>query len=203
MEKQGRTHRNPSLDKIGYIDVQIQELEKNIGKRLRDIERQLDKLNIKEDRLCSLERQLEGLAKKIQKDQVFRDDYSSASARRQRDKTVYLFENNTIRKKYLVLECMKRYITENHISCFAALVKRFPPTLRQTYGVIQQMEKVKERGWERSFHMDDVLHLEDGDCVVCSEWDISNLSPILDIFTNELHYDIIPYENGIRKDDTL
>lgn len=191
MEKKNADHLNRLKQKLDFLDVSVKALlDMDIDRRLSDMERQLKSI--------APEVQL------MQTNRMLRADYramaTSASSRRKKDRTVYLFEDEQIRKKDIVLKCLKRYMAENSITQAKQIRERFPSALRRTYGVIQSIETVKDRGWEQHFHMDDILHLTDGDYVVCSAWDITNISSILDVFINELHYDIVPFEDGRRKD---
>lgn len=182
--------------KLDYVDVCVKELlDQELDERLKAIE--------------SVVEYLQSGAKLLRSNQVLREDHRTqiykSLTKGHRDKTVYLFQDELVRKKYLVLICLKHYVYEHNNITAVELIKLFPPTLRKTYGVIRPVGVIFDQNWEKCFHMkdEDILHFPDGDYAVCSAWDISNITPVLEVIIHKLGYVIEAYENGKRKDEDV
>ena len=113
---------------------------------------------------------------------------------RKRDTTRYAFDGGVYSKKGLVYAVVKRYVAEHpDISC-DDLKCVFDKSLQGSLGVVENVETAKQRGnvefRVRFFAEDDqILHLRDGDMVVCTQWGILNIPRFLTV-ANQLGYQI-------------
>ena len=124
----------------------------------------------------------------------FRAMSSMPLLERKRDTTRYAFDGGVYSKKGLVYAVVKRYVAEHpDISC-DDLKCVFDKSLQGSLGVVENVETAKQRGnvefRVRFFAEDDqILHLRDGDMVVCTQWGIMNLPRFLTV-ANQLGYQI-------------
>lgn len=97
----------------------------------------------------------------------------------QRDKTRYLFNGNVYLKNKLVLAVVKDYVSNNRSITCNELKTVFDKSLQGSIGVVEN-ENVAEqrRDYQVRFFVndDDILHLVDGNMLVCSQWGILNIS---------------------------
>ena len=113
---------------------------------------------------------------------------------RKRDTTRYAFDGGVYTKKGLVYAVVKQYVADHpEISC-AELKGVFDKSLQGSIGVVEKVEIAKLRGdeeYRRRFFADnhEILHLGDGDMVVCTQWGILNIPRFLTV-ANQLGYQI-------------
>ena len=96
----------------------------------------------------------------------------------QRDKTRYMFNGNIYLKNRLVLAIVKEFIAQNpNITC-GELKAAFNKSLQGSIGVVEYETIAKKRvDYKVRFFdkEDEILSLADGNMLVCSQWEISNL----------------------------
>ena len=113
---------------------------------------------------------------------------------RKRDTTRYAFDGGVYTKKGLVYAVVNKYVSGHpEISC-AELKLVFDKSLQGSIGVVEKVEIAKLRGEEeyrRRFFADknEILHLQDGDMVICTQWGILNIPRFLTV-ANQLGYHI-------------
>ena len=96
----------------------------------------------------------------------------------ERDKTKYLFNGKIYLKNKLVLAIIKDYVDKNYDITCDSLINTFDKSLQGSIGVIEHEHIAKQRkNYEtRLFSKDrDVLHLIDGNKMVCSQWSAANI----------------------------
>lgn len=140
----------------------------------------LDMLN----RIVKLEKEVEQLKK--EKEASFEEAPRSRTQNilppdcpSQRDKTRYLFNGNVYLKNKLVLAVVKDYVANNRSITCNELKTVFDKSLQGSIGVVEN-ENVAElrRDYQVRFFIkdNDILHLVDGNMLVCSQWGILNIS---------------------------
>ena len=113
---------------------------------------------------------------------------------RKRDTTRYSFDGVVYSKKGLVYAVVRRYVTEHPEITRAELKRVFDRSLQGSLGVVENVEIAKQRG-DAEFRVrffaneDEILHLVDGDMVVCTQWGILNIPRFL-IVAERLGYQI-------------
>ena len=113
---------------------------------------------------------------------------------RKRDTTRYSFDGVVYSKKGLVYAVVKRYVAEHPEITRAELKRVFDRSLQGSLGVVENVEIAKQRGdaeFRVRFFADEkeILHLVDGDMVVCTQWGILNIPRFL-IVAERLGYQI-------------
>ena len=96
----------------------------------------------------------------------------------QRDKTRYLFNGNVYLKNRLVLAVVKEYVLKNSSIKCKELKSVFDQSLQGSIGVVEDEFTAKQRKdyQVRFFSKDDeIIHLIDGNMLVCSQWGILNI----------------------------
>ncbi len=99
---------------------------------------------------------------------------------RKRDSTRYAFEGVVYSKKRLVYAVVKRYVTDHPEVSRNDLKRVFDKSLQGSFGVVENVEIAKLRG-ESEYRIrffaepNEILHLRDGDMVVCTQWGIFNI----------------------------
>lgn len=113
---------------------------------------------------------------------------------RKRDTTRYSFDGGVYSKKGLVYAVVKRYVADHpDLSC-DELKRAFDKSLQGSLGVVERVEIAKLRG-EAEYRVrffsdvDQILHLRDGDMVVCTQWGILNIPRFLTV-AHQLGYQI-------------
>lgn len=116
--------------------------------------------------------------------------YNIQSIARTRDKTRYLFQEAVYLKNHLVLAVVQDYVKTHRSLAREELQAVFPKHLQGSIGVVVDIEKAKMRNdYNVRFFTDEdeILHLVDGDMVVCSQWGIINIPNFLER-ANQLGY---------------
>lgn len=147
------------------------EQYKALQRRIDELERKIKNVSIQMDALAMKES-----AK----------SFSSSHGREtvnKRDNTKYKFDGKIYCKRRIVLEIIKKYIADYSIDSYEQLSAVFPDYLQGSLGVIQRAEaaeRYKAAGKRFYFSDEDVITLN-GDCyVVCSQWDVKNISKFLE-----------------------
>lgn len=113
---------------------------------------------------------------------------------RTRDTTRYAFDGAIYSKKGLVYAVVSRYVEEHpEITC-AELKRVFDKSVQGSLGVVEDLETAQLRGdteFRVRFFADEeqILHLRDGDMVVCTQWGILNIPRFLTV-AEQLGYQI-------------
>lgn len=97
----------------------------------------------------------------------------------QRDKTRYMFNGNVYLKNKLVLAVVKDYLSKNQTMTCNELKTVFDKSLQGSIGVVEYEGVARQRKDSnvRFFvKEDDILHLTDGNMLVCSQWGILNIA---------------------------
>ncbi len=115
-------------------------------------------------------------------------------AERKRDTTRYAFDGGIYSKKGLVYAVVKRYLTDHPDLSRDELKRVFDKSLQGSLGVVENVETAKQRGdaeYRIRFFADthEILHLRDGDMVVCTQWGILNIPRFLTV-AKQLGYQI-------------
>ena len=114
--------------------------------------------------------------------------------RKKKDITKYLFNNRQLCKRELVLQCVKQYVKEHENLCSQELLETFPNYIQGSLGVVK---KVEDAEWYTNakkryyFSDEDIIHLSDGDYVICTQWDASNIGNFLKL-AEDIGYEIQP-----------
>lgn len=103
---------------------------------------------------------------------------------RKRDTTRYAFGGGVYSKKGLVYAVVRQYVADHPDVTCAGLKRAFDKSLQGSFGVVEEAEIARRRGEEeyrvRFFSDgDEILHLRDGDMVVCTQWGIMNIPRFL------------------------
>lgn len=161
-------------------------------------------------RIKALEREVEKLSQKVAEVQKILDDEGEAPflempapmkmsskplmPERKRDTTRYAFDGAIYPKNKLVYAVVKRYVLDHPgISC-DDLKNVFDRSLQGSLGVVEKVEIAKLRGdeeYQRRFFTgkNEILHLKDGEMVVCTQWGILNIPRFLTV-AKQLGYQI-------------
>ena len=151
-----------SIIKIRRCEMEYQELI-------------LDMLN----RIVKLEKEVENLknGKEIVKEVT--NVYLDEERPQQRDKTRYMFNGNIYLKNKLVLAVVEDFVSKNQGVTCRKLKEIFDKSLQGSIGVVEYEIIAKQRkDYQVRFFgkEDEILHLVDGNMLVCSQWGILNIS---------------------------
>ena len=143
------------------------------------------------DRIKTLEKEVELLKEAQASSSVLASDYSTKSQGTQictvitpsvgsgkRDTTRFMFENNVYLKNRLVLAVVRAYLRDHPNTKCEELKTIFPKSLQGSIGVVERAEIAKMRTdcAVRFFTKpEEILHLDDGNMYVCSQWGILNI----------------------------
>ncbi len=125
------------------------------------------------------------------------DSKESANAVRTRDKTRYIFREVAYLKNRLVLEVVQAFVAENYPISKEELLRVFPKQLQGSIGVVADIETAKQRkDYDLRFFTDDdeIVHLSNGEMVVCSQWGILNIPNFVE-HARTLGYEIKEIKN--------
>ncbi len=114
--------------------------------------------------------------------------------RNTRDTTRYAFNGGVYTKKGLVYAVVKNYVDGHPNITRDGLKRVFDRSLQGSLGVVENVEIAKRRGdpeYRVRFFTDEneILHLADGDMVVCTQWGIMNIPRFLAV-AEQLGYQI-------------
>lgn len=144
-----------------------------------------------QDRIIKLEKEVAALKKQVQQaeggDKISAGETDSVARGgiaevvqtiKSRDKTRYMFRDNVYLKSHLVFAVVRAYVNEGRALTRGEMRRAFPKSLQGSLGVVEDLEEAKKRNdYNLRFFAgeDKVLHLSDGDMVVCSQWGIMNI----------------------------
>ena len=159
-------------------------------------------------RIKALERDVAELKQKLSKDESHLGEYVEETPftdvmnskrlvmpdRNTRDTTRYAFNGGVYTKKGLVYAVVKNYV-DGHpgITC-DGLKRVFDKSLQGSLGVVENIELAQRRG-DAEYRVrfftaeNEILHLTDGDMVVCTQWGIMNIPRFLAV-AEQLGYQI-------------
>ncbi len=130
-----------------------------------------------ENRMASMSRQFSSLL--MRRDVAERPTIQKESQSKKKDITKYLFEGKTLCKRGLVLEGVKKYVKDNKIDNSKDLLIAFPDYIQGSLGVVKSVneaERYSDAIHRFYFRDNDVIKLSDTSMVICSQWDIRNIS---------------------------
>ena len=125
------------------------------------------------------------------------DSEESANTVRTRDKTRYIFREVAYLKNRLVLAVVQAFVAENYPISKEELLRVFPKQLQGSIGVVADIETAKQRkDYDLRFFTDDdeIVHLSNGEMVVCSQWGILNIPNFVE-HARTLGYEIKEIKN--------
>ena len=125
------------------------------------------------------------------------DSKESANTVRTRDKTRYIFREVAYLKNRLVLAVVQAFVAENYPISKEELFRVFPKQLQGSIGVVADIETAKQRkDYDLRFFTDDdeIVHLSNGEMVVCSQWGILNIPNFVE-HARTLGYEIKEIKN--------
>lgn len=109
-----------------------------------------------------------------------------------RDTTRYIFRDQQLCKRELVLACVKQFIAEHPGITGDSLTETFPDYIQGSLGIIRKVteaEKYSTPNRRFFFADEDVLFLPDGEYVVCAQWDKKNIDRFIAL-AKDLGYQI-------------
>lgn len=114
--------------------------------------------------------------------------------RKHRDVTKYLFKDRQLCKRELVLQCVKEYVKDHPKLNAEQLIDVFPDYVQGSLGIVKRTEDAE---WytnaKKRFYFSDehIIHLSDGDYVVCTQWDVGNIGNFLKL-AKDIGFEIQP-----------
>ena len=114
--------------------------------------------------------------------------------RKHKDVTKYLFKDRQLSKRELVLQCVKEYVKEHPDLKAEQLIDVFPDYVQGSLGIVK---RIKDAEWytnaNKRFYFSDenIIHLLDGDYVVCTQWDAGNIGKFLKL-AEDIGFEIQP-----------
>ena len=102
--------------------------------------------------------------------------------RKHKDVTKYLFKERQLCKRELVLQCVKDYVKEHPEVNAEQLIDVFPDYVQGSLGVVKRIEDAEwyTNARKRFYFSDEnIIHLSDGNYVVCTQWDAGNIGKFL------------------------
>ncbi len=121
----------------------------------------------------------------------------SANVVRTRDKTRYMYRGVAYLKNHLVLAVVQAFVAENFPISKEELQCAFPKHLQGSLGVVVDIETARQRNdYDLRFFTDEdeILHLSDGEMVVCSQWGILNIPKFVE-HARKFGYEITEIKN--------
>ena len=135
----------------------------------------LDMLN----RIVKLEKEVELLKKEKSRGEEIPKETFVEERPAQRDKTRYMFNGNVYLKNKLVLAVVRDYISKNQAITCNELKTIFDKSLQGSIGVVEYEHIAKQRkDYQVRFFTkeDEILQLNDGNMLLCSQWGVLNIS---------------------------
>ncbi len=145
-----------------------------------------------EDRLKLLSQRYSSLYMK--KDLYLGESKIQEEHKKHKDVTKYEFQGIRYNKRQLVLESVKYFVTKKRIKSAQKLLDIFPDYIQGSLGVIKRVEDAERyANASKRFYFSDenILHLNDGDYVICSQWDANNITRYLKL-ADDLGLEITP-----------
>ena len=145
-----------------------------------------EEFKLMEERVSKLEKAVRTL-QVFAAGNIMRSDYPKSSGPidvKKRDTTKYIFEDEVYSKRMLVLEIVKRTVRDRKIEDPLELRKIFPDGIQGSLGVVKSArwaEKYSDAKKRFFFKDEDVITLQGQPFVVCSQWDVKNISRFLKV----------------------
>lgn len=114
--------------------------------------------------------------------------------RKRKDVTKYFFKNRQMCKRELVLQCVKEYVKDHPNIQSEQLIDVFPDYVQGSLGIVKRIENAERyTNAKKRFYFSDenIIHLSDGDYVVCSQWDAVNIGKFLKL-AEDIGFEIRP-----------
>ncbi len=102
--------------------------------------------------------------------------------KKHRDITKYMIDGKTFSKRELVLYCVKKYIDEHTGLTASQLLDVFPDYIQGSLGIVKKIEDAElYAGSSKRYYFsdEDIIHMDDGNYVVCKQWDAVNIVKFL------------------------
>lgn len=158
------------------------------------------KVEILENKLQSMSTLLNSMYMKNDM-RVIVDEKKQEEHKKHKDVTRYLFNGRQLCKRELVLQCVKQYVFEHENLNADQLLEIFPDYVQGSLGIVKSVEdaswytNAKKRFY---FSDEDIIHLRDGDYVICSQWDSNNIVNFLKL-AKDLGFEIQIKERKYRE----
>ena len=142
------------------------------------------------DRISLLEEKTERLEKIIAQQSSLKATGTEGAEPKTRDKTKYIIDGRTCLKNRLVLEVVKKYVSEHSRITFDELRDVFYDKLQGSFGVVRKMEDIPDKQKIRYF-MKEIIELDDGiKVVVSNQWGKYNVKLFIAL-AKSLGYEIV------------
>lgn len=143
------------------------------------------------DRISLLEEKTERLEKVIALQSFANGIRSEGTGPKTRDKTKYIIDGRTCLKNRLVLEVVKKYVSEHSGITFDELRDVFYDKLQGSFGVVRVKSDIERQRQIRYFYKDaDAIKLDDGtEVVVSNQWGKDNIKAFV-ILAKSFGYEI-------------
>ena len=143
------------------------------------------------DRISLLEEKIEQLEKIIKEQTILNTTKNEGTETKTRDKTKYIIDGRTCLKNRLVLEVVKKYVTEHSGITFNELHDVFYDKLQGSFGVVRIKSDIDQQKQIRYFYRDaDTITLDDGTKVVVSnQWGKDNIKAFV-VLAKSFGYEI-------------
>lgn len=155
------------------------EQYKALQKRVDELEKKLERLS----------RQYSDLYMRKEMGQAHRPIERESN---KRDTTRYVLGDNVLRKRGVVLACVKQYIADHPDVTGVELEEIFPAYVQGSLGIVRRAadaEKYSHASRRFFFSDKDILYCADGTYVVCAQWDKTNIDRFIAL-ANDLGYQI-------------
>lgn len=143
------------------------------------------------DRISLLEEKTERLEKIIAQQYSSNVTGTDGAEPKTRDKTKYIIDGRTCLKNRLVLEVVKKYVSEHSEITFDMLRDVFYDKLQGSFGVVRMKSDIVQQKQIRYFYKDeDTITLDDGtEVVVSNQWGKDNIKAFV-ILAKSFGYEI-------------
>lgn len=143
------------------------------------------------DRISLLEEKTERLEKIIAQQHSSNVTGTDGAEPKTRDKTKYIIDGRTCLKNRLVLEVVKKYVSEHSEITFDMLRNVFYDKLQGSFGVVRMKSDIEQQKQIRYFYKDaDTITLDDGaEVVVSNQWGKDNIKAFV-VLAKSFGYEI-------------
>jgi hypothetical protein len=143
------------------------------------------------DRISLLEEKTERLEKIIAQQSSSNVTGTDGAEPKTRDKTKYIIDGRTCLKNRLVLEVVKKYVSEHSEITFDRLRDVFYDKLQGSFGVVRMKSDIEQQKQIRYFYKDeDTITLDDGaEVVVSNQWGKDNIKAFV-VLAKSFGYEI-------------
>ena len=104
--------------------------------------------------------------------------------KRRKDVTRYEFQGEVYCKRQLVLACVKHIVQTKQVKTINDMEDLFPSYVQGPLGIVRRVEEAERySGASKRFYFgdEDIIHLKNADCVVCSQWESENIKRFLQL----------------------